>query len=238
MNIQELNNIEDIDNIEDEKLFDLMKNHLYTGVLTDIMDTMGYTHQFLPSYIQPLEREMMLAGRAFTVQEADCTGTQISNEGINKPFGVMFEALDSMQKNEVYICAGGSPRYAFFGGLMATRMIKLGAVGAVVSGFTRDTKEVLSLGIPTFTRGCYAQDQGIRGRVIDYKCPIEFENGVLVNYGDIIFGDCDGVLSIPKNIEKDVIKKAFEKVFGENEVREAIQNGMGVVEAFEKFGIM
>ncbi|WP_304944378.1 RraA family protein, partial [Vallitalea guaymasensis] len=117
-------------------------------------------------------------------------------------------------------------------------MIKLGVAGAVVSGYTRDTKEVLSLGLPTFTRGCYAQDQGMRGRVIDYNCPIEFDNGVLVNPGDIIFGDIDGVLSIPKEQEREIIRKAFEKVYGENEVRIAIENGMSVVEAFDKYGIM
>lgn len=227
-----------IKTMDDSNLFEKMKKHLYTGVLTDVMDTMGLIHQFLPPYIQPLERDMMLAGRAFTVQEADCTGTKLCSEEREKPFGIMFEALDAMKKYDVYICAGGSPRYAYFGGLMATRMKKLGVVGAVVCGYTRDTKEVLSIGIPTFSRGCYAQDQGIRGRVIDYKCPIEFDNGVLVNYGDIIFGDIDGVLSIPKEHEREVIIKAFEKVFGENEVREAIENGMSVVEAFAKYGIM
>lgn len=230
--------LKEIKTMDDSKLFEVMKEYLYTGVITDVMDVMGLIHQFLPQYIQPLERDMMLAGRAFTVQEADVTGTRICSDNREKPFGVMFEALDAMKENEVYICAGGSPRYAYFGGLMATRMEKLGVVGAVVCGFVRDTKEVLEIGIPTFSRGCYAQDQGIRGRVIDYKCPIEFDNGVLVNYGDIIFGDIDGVLAIPKTHEKEIIIKAFEKVFGENEVRDAIKNGMGVVEAFEKFGIM
>ncbi|MFV0504180.1 MAG: RraA family protein [Lachnospirales bacterium] len=227
-----------IKNLNDDELFQLMKEHLYTGVITDIMDTMGLTHQFLPTYITPLDRNMLLAGRAFTIQEADCTGTHLFHKNVEKPFGVMFEALDSMKKNDVYICAGGYPRYAYFGGLMATRMKILGAAGAVVCGFVRDTKEVLSIGMPTFSRGCYAQDQGIRGRVIDYKCQIEFDNGVLVNYGDIIFGDVDGVLAIPKEHEQEIIKKAFEKVFGENEVREAILKGMSVVEAFETYGIM
>ncbi|GMQ64587.1 RraA family protein [Vallitalea maricola] len=230
--------LDKIETMDDDELFDIMKKELYTGVLTDIMDTMDLRHQFLPAYIQPLNRDMMVAGRAFTVQEADVTGTRICAENREKPFGIMFEALDAMKKNDVYICTGSSPKYACFGGLMSTRMIKLGVAGAVVSGYTRDTKEVLSLGLPTFTRGCYAQDQGMRGRVIDYNCPIEFENGVLVNPGDIIFGDIDGVLSIPKKQEREIIRKAFEKVYGENEVRIAIENGMSVVEAFDKYGIM
>lgn len=228
----------DYSKMKDDKLFEVMKKELYTGVITDIMDTMGLIHQFLPPYIQPLKREMIVVGRAFTVQEADVTGTRMCSKDKEMPFGLMFEALDSMKKNDVYICTGGTPRYACFGGLMSNRMLKLGVAGAVVSGYTRDTKEVLELGIPTFTRGCYAQDQGIRGRVIDYNCPIEFENGVIINPGDIIYGDIDGVLAIPKEHEKEVIAKAFKKVFGENEVREAINNGMSVVDAFEKFGIM
>ena len=149
----------------------------------------------------------------------------------------MFEALDSLQEDEVYICTGSSLCYALWGGLMSTRAMKLKAAGAVVHGYSRDTNEVLRLGFPVFSAGTYAQDQGPRGKVIDYRVPIEIDR-VRINPGDIIYGDRDGVVIVPQDIQDAVFDKALEKARGEKEVLKALQNGMSTVEAFEKFGIM
>ena len=133
----------------------------------------------------------------------------------------MFEALDSLQANEVYICSGSSPRYALWGGLMSTRAIKLNAAAAVVDGYSRDTNEIENLNFPTFSMGTYAQDQGPRGKVIDYRVPIEF-NGIRIRPGDIGFGDRDGVLIIPKEVEQEAFKGAIEKARGEQHVKQAL----------------
>lgn len=61
------------------------------------------------------------------------------------------------------------------GELMCTRMKILGAAGAVVNGFHRDTNGILDLDFPCFSYGRYAQDQGPRGKVIDYRVPIDME---------------------------------------------------------------
>jgi regulator of RNase E activity RraA len=106
-----------------------------------------------------------------------------------------------------------------------------------MDGFSRDTNEVEKLGFPTFSFGTYAQDQGPRGKVIDYRVPIEF-NGVRVNPGDIIYGDRDGVLIVPQKAEKEAFEGAIEKARGEQSVKKALEAGMGAVEAFKKFGIM
>lgn len=222
----------------DKELFALMKEELYTAVVTDVMDTMNLCHQFLPPAIQPFREEMMLAGRAMPVLEADCCGETIGYINEKKSFGLMFEALDSLKENEVYICTGASPTYACFGELMATRAIALGAAGAVVGGYIRDTRKLKDMPLPIFSHGRYAQDQGIRGRVIDYNCPIEFPNHVRVEPGDIVFGDMDGVVIIPKKHETAVLQKALEKVRGEHLVKDALEQGMSTVEAFRKFGIM
>ncbi len=149
----------------------------------------------------------------------------------------MFEALDSLKKNDVYICSGSSFNYALWGGLMSTRAQKLKAAGAVVNGFSRDTNEIEQLDFPTFSAGTYAQDQGPRGKVIDYNTPIEI-NGIRVNPGDIIFGDRDGVLVIPQKVEKEAFEGAIGKARGEQLVKKALEEGMSTVDAFEKFGIM
>jgi len=160
----------------DNELFSLMRNELYTAVVGDILDKMGYLHQFLPQKLQPLREDMVVAGRAMTVLEADCFD-ELSETGHNpilsQPFGLMLDALDSLKENDVYICSGSSPSYALWGELMSTRAMKCGAVGAVVDGFSRDTRGIYKLNFPTFSHGRYAQDQAPRGKVIDFNCPIE-----------------------------------------------------------------
>ncbi|MEE9463211.1 MAG: RraA family protein, partial [Bacteroidales bacterium] len=121
--------------------------------------------------------------------------------------------------------------------LMTTRALKLGAAGAVLDGYARDTKGILSLKFPTFCYGRYAQDQGPRGKVIDFRLPIEIK-GVVIRPGDIVIGDIDGVCIVPQKDEVDIITMAIEKARGEKLVRKAIENGMSASEAFKKFGIM
>lgn len=116
-------------------------------------------------------------------------------------------------------------------------MKQLGAAGAVVNGFHRDTAGILAIDFPCFPRGRYSQDQAPRGKVTGFRLPVEIE-GVTVNSGDIVFGDLDGVVIIPQQIEKEIIEKAYEKATGEKTVRNAIRAGMSAKDAFEKFGIM
>lgn len=223
----------------DDELFALIRENLYSSVIGDILDKMKYLHQFLPWRIQPIREKMVVAGRAMTVLEAD-SFEELSvgqNPVMKKSFGLMLEALDDLKKNEVYICTGSSPSYALVGELMCTRMKILGAAGAVVNGFHRDTNGILDLEFPCFSYGRYAQDQGPRGKVIDYRVPIEME-GVRINPGDIIFGDLDGVLVIPREVEVEVITRSLEKAAGEKMVAEAIKGGMAARESYDRYGIM
>jgi regulator of RNase E activity RraA len=225
---------------DDVELFRLMKAELFTAVVGDVMDKLGLQHQFLPPYLVPLRDDMIVAGRAMPVLECDVfveTNTEGNGPLSAKPFGLMLEALDDLKPNEVYVAAGASPRYALWGELMSTRARKLGAAGSVVDGYSRDTVGVLQLGFPTFSRGRYAQDQGPRGKVVDFRVPVEI-GGVRIQPGDIIHGDIDGVLVIPREAEEEVIRLALEKARGEKLVAQAIREGMGAVEAFRTFGIM
>jgi len=224
----------------DDELFLIIKQELFSAVVGDIMDKQGYLHQFLPPQIQPLDDDMFVVGRAMPVLEADTYGEMVpgtANELMNKPFGLMLEALDDLNKNEVYICTGASPRYALWGELMSTRAMKLGAAGAVVDGYARDTKGIIEMKFPTFCYGRFAQDQGPRGKVMDFRLPIEIQ-GVSIQPGDIVIGDIDGVCIVPQKDEVDIINLAIEKSRGEKLVKKAIENGMSASEAFKKFGIM
>ena len=223
----------------DADLFRALKTELFTAVVGDILDTLGHRRQFLPAGIKPLRDDMKIAGRAMPVLEADIFSDGQGSFGplADKPFGIMFEALDSLKPGDVYIATGSSLRYALWGGLMSTRAIHLKAAGAILDGYVRDAGEIERLGFPAFSRGIYAQDQGPRGKVIDYNTPIEIE-GVRIEPGDLLYGDREGVLVIPKAVEKEAISLALEKVRTENKVAEAIRGGMSTVEAFATFGVM
>ena len=212
----------------EDEMFALMKEKLYTPVVGDILDGMGYYHQFLPQNIRPLRDDMKLAGKAMTVLMIDVYGPQ------KKPFGLLTEALDQLQKNEIYIAAGGTKRCAYWGELLTATARARGAVGAVLDGWHRDTPQVLSQNWPVFSCGCYAQ---VRTQVVDFRCPIEIGQ-VTVHDGDLIFGDVDGVLVIPRDRAEEVLEKSLEKASGEKQVRKAIEGGMTATDAFAKFGIL
>jgi regulator of RNase E activity RraA len=232
---------------DDHELFDAARAELYTAVVGDIMDQMGLLHQFLPARIRPLREEMVVIGRAMTVLEMDVPsgwpGSDAAGHGADdtsrrdRPFGLMLQALDDLKPCEVYLCSGASPCYALWGELMSTRARKLGAAGAVVNGYHRDTRGILALGFPTFSHGAYAQDQAPRGRIVDFRCPLEIE-GVCVHSGDIVFGDLDGVCIVPRHIEREVFCRSLVKARGEKTVGKALEQGLSASEAFARYGIL
>jgi regulator of RNase E activity RraA len=215
-----------------------IREKLFTAVIGDVMDAKGLTRQFLPPEIRALDPDMVVAGRAMPVLEADCCGEMEGHSGRINAFGLMFRALDDLKQDEVYICTGASPRYALWGELMSTRAQALGAAGAVVDGFHRDTRGIRRLRFPVFSTGAYAQDQRLRGRVVDFRCAIEFDNGVRVQPGDVIVGDIDGVLTIPRDHVDEIVALALQKVEGEETVRRLIEQGERTEDIFERTGIM
>lgn len=215
----------------DEQLFQIMKAELYTPVVGDILDGLGFVHQFLPQPIQPMREPMKLAGRAMPVLMIDVFGKQ------KQPFGKLTEALDQLEPGEIYLASGGEMRCAYWGEILTATAKKRGAVGAVINGFHRDTPKVLEQDWPVFSRGRFAQDSGVRTQVVDYRCPIEI-GGVHVEPGDLVFADLDGVLVIPRKVETETIKRALEKACGEKLVRKEIEGGMSSTDAFKKYGIL
>lgn len=219
-------------------LLQTIRQELFSAVVGDVLDAAGMTQQFLPPEIRPLDDRGVMVGRAMPVLEADCAGAQVAYLGEAQPFGVMLAALDDLKPGEVYLCTGASPTYALWGALMTTRAVYLGAAGAVLDGFCRDSRELKQLGFPVFATGRYAQDQAVRGRVIDFRCTVRLRNGAVVRSGDIVVGDVDGVVVIPAEHEEAVVADALEKVRGEDLVRRALQHGTSASETFKKYRVM
>jgi len=220
-----------VEDESDARRFALIRSTLYTPVIGDILDTLGFYHQFLPQAVQPMLPEMRIVGRALPIQIADVWGKQ------REPFGRMTEALDSIKPFDIYVATGGCMNCAAWGEIMTATAKVRGGAGAIIDGFHRDTPRVLEQEWPVFSRGRYAQDAGVRARVADFGCPIEI-GGVSIQAGDLMVGDLDGVIVVPRVVEDEVIARSLEKATGEKVVRKAIEAGMTSTEAFQKFGIL
>jgi regulator of RNase E activity RraA len=224
----------------DEQLFAIAKKELFTCVVGDVMDKMGLQHQFLPPEIRPLREDMVVIGRAMPVLSVDVFAEKVAgtaNKLMEKPFGLMLEALDDLQLHEIYVNTGSSPRNALWGELMSTRARKLGSGGAVLNGYVRDTKAILKMSFPTFAWGSYGQDSAPRYKVVDFRVPVEI-GAVRVRPGDYLFGDIDGVCVIPLEPAVEVFTKALAKARGEKLVKKALKAGSSATAAFAKHGIM
>lgn len=216
----------------DTELFDLMVEKLYAAVISDSLDKIGIRDKVMRYDIRPLYPEAIVVGRALTVLCVDVY--EVSPE----PYKLEMEAVDSLKPNDVLVCSTNrSTRTCFWGELLSTASRARGARGAVIDGFTRDTKQIIEMQFPVFCTGISAIDSQGRSEVIAYNVPIECGD-VLVNPKDIVFGDYDGVVVIPKGVENEVIEAALEKISGENLTREELLKGVKLTEVYKKYGVL
>jgi regulator of RNase E activity RraA len=214
----------------DFELFELIRSTLYTPVVGDILDALGFYNQFLPQPVQSIREDMVVVGRAMPVLVESVFGPRPD------PFALLTRALDQLEPGEVYITTEAFD-CASWGEIMTATAKKRGSVGAVINGFHRDTPQVLEQNWPVFSRGRYAQDASVRAAVGDFRCPIYVQR-VRIDPGDLVFGDLDGVLIVPRIAEVEVIRKALDKARGEKTVRNEIEAGMSSTDAFHKYGIL
>ena len=124
-----------------------------------------------------------------------------------------------------------------WGELLTTAARNQGCVGVIVDGAVRDLAKMRSMQFPVFAHGVCMYDSKDRQRVIDIDVPVEID-GVRFSPGDLVIADEDGIVVVPREIEAAVVRRAWEKVFAENEVRDAIRAGMKATEAFHHFGVL
>lgn len=106
-----------------------------------------------------------------------------------------------------------------------------------MDGGARDYREIVSLNFPVFCKGLTPLDSCGRMDGKERDIPIVC-GGIKVHPGDLVYGDVDGVVVVPQEIADEVITRAWEKVRGENTVREELRAGASVVKTFEKYGIL
>jgi len=221
-----------VDFASDTEMFDTMRDKLYASVISDVIDSLGARHQGMRPDVRPIYEGAVVVGRAYPVLMADVY------KFIDDPYGPEIDAVDSLKPNDVMVvCTQRSTRTCFWGELLSTAARARGARGIVIDGTTRDVAQIIKMKFPTFATGIYMVDSAGRSIVIDHNCPVDC-GGVLVNPGDIIFGDIDGVVVIPRELEKEVIPLALEKVSKENQLRDELLKGTLLRDAYNKYGVL
>jgi len=221
-----------VDFASETEMFDTMRDKLYASVISDTIDHLGARNQGMRPDIRPMWEGAVVVGRAYPVLTADVYKL------VDDPYGGEIDAVDSLKPNDVMVvCTQRSTRTCFWGELLSTAARARGARGIVIDGYTRDVAQITRMKFPTFATGIYMVDSAGRSIVIDHGCPVDC-GGVLVNPGDIIFGDIDGVVVIPKELEKEVIPLALEKVSKENQLRDELLKGSLLRDAYNKYGIL
>lgn len=221
-------------NLEMEQICDLYEQ-LYAGLVFDVLENMGYPNQAVSHEIMPLTLDMKLAGPAFTVKGST---TAVKDE---KSRYRRLDAIKTMTYPCVEVRDRGTTPYnvALYGELTATTARANGAVGALVDGGTRDSGMLIAMKFPMFAR--YRSPVEAFGRVttLDHQVPIlvsgELTETVVVNPGDFIFGDLDGVIVIPKALTLKVLKEAERIRPIEDAARAEFKTGADPVEVFKKY---
>ncbi len=212
--------------------FEQIRNELYTAVISDVLDAMGYPNQATRIPFIPYTGTGKLAGRCKTTLWVDMFHKD------KNPYDLELKAVDSCQPGQILIAAAhGSTRSGIFGELLATAARNSGCAGVIVYGAVRDVAQMREMGFPVFATAKNPYDSQNRQRVIDIDIPVVID-GVVFNPGDVVIADEDGIVVIPQAIENEVLAAAKQKVNAENQSRDAIKNGMKAQEAYETFGVL
>jgi 4-hydroxy-4-methyl-2-oxoglutarate aldolase len=211
-----------------------IRGTLFASVLSDCLDQVGLRRQALPPRIRPLDEASVMVGRARTGAYMEVFHVE---PGEN-PYALEIELVDSLQPGEVPVFACANPaRIAPWGELLSTAARVRGAAGALMDGCVRDVKAIRAMGFAVFHGGIAPLDSKGRGKIVAIDVPVEC-GGVAVNPGDLVFGDADGVVVVPRHAEEDVLRLAFEKVRGERNTLRDLQAGDKLGDVFARYGIL
>ena len=217
---------------EEDRLLATMREGLYVAVLSEVLDAPGLHDQPMATRLRPIAPTMRVVGRAHTALTADVY------ERAADPYRLEIEAVDALTPGDVMVAATNrSERTCFWGELLSTAAVARGATGCVIDGHVRDVLKIVDLGFPVFATGFRPVDSSWRSIVVAYDCPIEC-GGVRVGPSDIVFGDFDGIVVVPRARLAEVVAAALAKVEGENQSREMLRQGHLLRDVYDRYGVL
>lgn len=210
-------------------------SRIYSAVLSDVLDGMGHSHQAMRPFVRPVDDSLVMMGRARTGLYA----VTYSRKDGDNPYELEMDLVDGLKPGDVAVlgCNGPTERLAPWGELLSTASRMRGAHGCVTDGLVRDLRQIRELRFPVFHGGIGPLDSKGRGRMVEIDTEILCA-GVRVRSGDIVFGDIDGIVVIPQDIEAEVLAEAVRKVTSENDTRRELLEGRLLHEVYEKYGVL
>lgn len=220
----------------DAEIFHFVKENLYVAVVCDMLDTLGYRNQAMHHRIRPLLPDMRNCGFVGRARTARWMETDYVVEA--NPYGRELDLVDSLMPGDVVIHSTdyGSTN-APWGELMSTIAQYRGAVGTVCDSQVRDCVRIIEMGFPVYYAGIRPLNSKGRGLVVDYDVPVMCGE-VLVHPGDLVFADFDGVVVIPKIVEKEVLRLAHVTARQETISRQELLAGKSLKEVYAKYGVL
>ncbi|MFN8590065.1 MAG: RraA family protein [Thermomicrobiales bacterium] len=218
----------------DNALFEMMADKLYVAVISDILDGLGLRQQVLQPGIVPVQPNALrpLVGRAATA----LIGPQY--EVVGQPYTNQIAVIDALQPGDVVVSGtGGLNDVAVWGELFSNAAMARGARGLLTDGRHRDTRMILELGFPIYSRGARPVDSSGRCKVIEYGRPVAVA-GVVVRPGDIVFAEIDGIAIVPQEVAEEVVERAFAKVAKEDGARADLRAGLLLSEVWTKYRVL
>jgi regulator of RNase E activity RraA len=209
---------------------------LNAAVLSDTLDSLGLMQQAMRPFVRPLDDSLQLVGRARTGLYMPVNAAPAPGEN---PYDVEIALVDDLAPGDVVVlaCDGPTDRIAPWGELLSTASAARGAAGCVTDGLVRDVKQIRAMRFPVFCGGIGPLDTKGRARMVERDVPVACA-GVAVRRGDLVFGDVDGVVVVPREAEHEVLRLALEKVAGEDSSRAALQRGEKLADVFRRLGIL
>lgn len=217
-----------------ERSHQWIRDTLYVAAVCDILDELGHRQQAMHHRLRPLDaNNCVIVGRARTFRWME-TDYVIEED----PYGLEIDAMDALRPGDVAVhSTDSSYTNAPWGELMTTLAKRNGAVGCVCDGLIRDCQKIIKTGFPVFHAGIRPVDSKGRGRVMAYDVPVRCGD-VLVNPGDLVFADFDGVVVVPRSVEEEVLRRAAKKVTMENSTRRELLKGRTLRDVFDEYGVL
>jgi 4-hydroxy-4-methyl-2-oxoglutarate aldolase len=217
----------------DSSFFEFISKNLYVAAVCDILDSIGLRNQAMHQRLRPLlpdPEKCGFIGRARTMRWMETDYVIEAN-----PYGLEIEAMDSLRAGDVVVHStdyGGTN--APWGELMSTLSKKKGVAGCVCDSQIRDCVRIMRMGFPVFYAGIRPLDSKGRAIVQAYDVPVRCGE-VIVNPGDIVYADFDGIVVVPQTVEDQVFNLAAEKVEHENLSRKELLEGRSLREVYDKY---
>lgn len=212
-----------------------LKGRLYSAVLSDVLDQLGFPNQAVKPFVRPLDDATMLCGFART-------GLYMKRYHLpagHNPYALEMDLIDSLKPGEIAVlaCDGPTDRIAPWGELLTTASMVRGAAGCLTDGLVRDVRRIRELGFPLFHGGIGPLDTRGRAEMMAVDEAVEV-GGARVEPGDFIFGDADGVVIVPQRMAEEVVKLALAKIEAEDTTREELLAGASLRSVFERHGVL